>query len=305
MTYRVTRCLACGAADLKFRAAITAPFVATRVFRGRSALCRIAHCHSCGLIFFEDRFDDREVADLYVDYRGEAYYLARHRCEPWYTRSFNSELGGAREMSDRRRMFHQTIRHYAPADQIDEVLDYGGDRGQLMVGGPGRDHYVFDISGVEPEAGVVSITDKEALGERTFDLVLLCEVLEHVSDPIRVLAGVVGHVKPGGLLYVTVPNREFPVTDIPMGAWYSAYLQIILKSRRAILAGDFWSTGFRVKFGRVPPLGFVKMHEHVNFFDPGSLTRLLRRVGLSILICNATQDGAGLVALCRRMDDAR
>jgi SAM-dependent methyltransferase len=299
MTYRVARCVVCNSQDLEFRPAVTAPFVAARVFQQHSVICRIAQCHSCGLIFFEDRFDIQEAATLYADYRGEAYYRTRHHWEPWYTRSFNSELGAAREMTMRRQVYVRTLGEFSPGDTIDAVLDYGGDRGQLMAGGPGRLHYVYDISGVEPEQGVISIADA-ALGERTFDLVLLCEVLEHVSEPAHLLRKVQDHVRPGGLLYVTVPNREFPLTDIPTGAWYPAYLRLILKSRWATLAGEFWSTATRVKFKRIAPLAFAKMHEHVNFFDPRSLTQLLRRSGLTILTCKPVQGGHGLVSLCRR-----
>src|ERR1700733_6206287 len=205
MTYLVICCLGCAGSDLEFRAAITAPFVAARVFKCPPSVCRVAQCRSCGLIFFEDRFDDQEVGNLYADYRSEAYYQERHHWEPWYTRAFNSGLGGAEEMRIRREVYARTVRDHAADARINSVLDYGGDRGQLMVGGPGRGHFVFDISGVEPEPGVVSI-DAASLAGRDFDLVLLCEVLEHVSDPMRVLREVTDHVRPGGLLYVTVPN---------------------------------------------------------------------------------------------------
>ena len=169
-----------------------------------------------------------------------------------------------------------------------------------MVGGPGRGHFVFDISGVEPEPGVVSI-DAASLAARDFDLVLLCEVLEHVSDPMRVLREVTDHVRPGGLLYVTVPNREFPLTDIPTGVWYRTYLRQLLKSRWVTVVADFWSTGFRVKFGHIPPLAFVKMHEHVNFFDQSSLAGVLGRAGLNILTCQPSEDRRGLIALCQAL----
>src|SRR6516225_8690316 len=125
MTFRVTRCVGCDSRDLEFRAAVTAPFVAARVFQKRPTICRIAQCHSCGLSFFEDRFDPQEVATLYTDYRGEAYYKARHHWEPWYTRSFNSELGGGREMTMRRQTYFRILREFAPSDAIETVLDYG------------------------------------------------------------------------------------------------------------------------------------------------------------------------------------
>lgn len=301
MSYRVSRCISCDDPSLEFRTAVVDPFVAGRAFQQPATICRVARCRGCGLVFFEDRFDESEAARLYADYRSEAYYRARHRWEPLYTRAVNAGLGGAAEMALRREVYHGILARYAPDAQVNTVLDYGGDRGQLMVGGPGRSHYVFDISGVEPEPGVIRIPGGEALGGRTFDLVLLCEVLEHLSDPARTLASVAAHVRPGGLLYVTVPNRDFPLTDIPTGAWYSVWLRLILRNRWTTIAADFWSGGVLGKLRRVPPLGFIKMHEHINFFDPISLGVMLRRAGLNVLACEPYRGGRGLVALCCRL----
>jgi SAM-dependent methyltransferase len=300
MTYKAGKCLVCDGDNLEFRAAVTAPFVAARAFGQVANVCRVAQCRTCGLIFFEDRFDSQETAKLYADYRGETYYRARHHWEPWYTRAFNCGLGGTEEMMNRRQAYAETLNSHGGGMEIDTVLDYGGDRGQLMAGGPGRSHFVYDISGVEPEAGVTGL-DAASLAGRTFDLILLCEVLEHVSNPMRVLEDVVSHIGPGGLFYVTVPNQEFPLTDIPTGAWYRRYLRGILKRRWAILLVDFLSTGFRVKFRRVPPLGFVKLHEHINFFVPDSLAIALRRAGLAVLTCEPSRDGKGVVAMCQSL----
>lgn len=299
MSYRVSRCVGCGDPDLEFRAAVVSPFVAARVFARPATICRLARCRGCGLGFFEDRFEPTEIASLYADYRSEAYYRARHHCEPWYTRAVNAGLGGAAEVAVRREVYKGILGKYAADATIETVLDYGGDRGQLMVGGPGRSHYVYDISGVEPEAGMIRIPGAELSG-RTFDLVLLCEVLEHLPDPAGTLAEVAAHVRPGGLLYVTVPNREFPLGDIPAGEWYAAWLRFILRNRWMVLAADFWSTGVRAKLRRVPPLGFVKMHEHINFFDPACLGVMLRRGQLDVLACESYGGGRGLAALCRR-----
>jgi len=300
MSYRVDRCIGCDDSSLDFRAAVEAPFVAARAFQRRATVCRVAQCRGCGLIFFEERFEDREAARLYANYRGEEYCRERRHWEPWYTRAFNASLGGAAEMVARRGVYHGILASHAPDTLVDTVLDYGGDRGQLMLGGPGRSHFVYDISGAEPEPEVVRIPAATALDGRTFDLVLLCEVLEHLSAPLPVLAEVVSHVRPGGLLYVTVPNREFSLADLPTGAWYAAWLRMILCNRIITITADFWSSGVLAKFGHVPPLGFVKLHEHINFFDPASLSAILRRAGLEVLACEPYGSESGLVALGRR-----
>ena len=48
--------------------------------------------------------------------------------------------------------------------------------------------------------------DEATLGERRFELVLLCDVIEHVEDAEQFLRGIIERrVAPGGLLLVTVP----------------------------------------------------------------------------------------------------
>jgi SAM-dependent methyltransferase len=57
------------------------------------------------------------------------------------------------------------------------------------------------------DGGTVEFTRDEAtLGERRFELVLLCDVIEHVEDAEQFLRGIIlRRVAPGGLLLVTVP----------------------------------------------------------------------------------------------------
>jgi len=304
MPYLVKECPACEAGRLEFREAIIAPFVAARVFGSRSKRCRLARCGTCCLVFYEQRYDDNEVERLYAGYRSDDYYQTRHRYEPWYTKTLNSRLGAAEDITIRRKAYHSTLSEFGVETEPETVLDYGGDRGQLMCGGPGRQHFVFDISGVEPEPGVVRIAGATALQSRRFDLVLLCEVLEHVSQPLLYLRNITNHVQPNGLLYVTVPNREFRFEDIPSGAWYRTWLRLLLSNQMLTIAADFWSTTIRKYFKRVPPLGFVKMHEHINVFDFQSLTSLLSRAGYTVLTCKTYMNGVGLLALCRRNSES-
>lgn len=64
---------------------------------------------------------------------------------------------------------------------------------------------------------------------------------------------------------------------------------------------DFYSTAFRVKTGILPPLGFAKVHEHVNAFSSSSLARVLEKAGLSILRLEETsgrKSATGPALLC-------
>ena len=64
--------------------------------------------------------------------------------------------------------------------------------------------------------------------DNSFDLVVSCEVLEHVGDPAQMVREIERVLKPGGIAIMTFPSREFPGTYDPVNrAW-----QATGKSRR-------------------------------------------------------------------------
>ncbi len=52
--------------------------------------------------------------------------------------------------------------------------------------------------------------------DQTFDLVVSCEVIEHVGKPDIMVKEIARVLKPGGLLIMTFPSREFPFTYDPV-----------------------------------------------------------------------------------------
>jgi hypothetical protein len=106
-------------------------------------------------------------------------------------------------------------------------------------------------------------------------------VLEHLSDPFFQVSDIARLLSPGGWLYVEVPDQSWRNIASPR-AIQRAWLSLLLKSSRALHAADFVSTAIRVKLGFVPPLGFVPMREHINFFTEQAVTALLRRAGLQV-----------------------
>ncbi len=46
---------------------------------------------------------------------------------------------------------------------------------------------------------------------------------------------------------------------------------------------DFYSAAARIRLNHVPPLGLVKCHEHLNFFNTASMTALLECTGFEVV----------------------
>lgn len=108
-----------------------------------------------------------------------------------------------------------------------KVIDWGCAEGSMILNLarelPNMDFYGADISQAEIDAlhanaaliggprnfkggRVVRHNDPSAFGEKTFDIALACEVLEHVPEPWATLEVVEGLVRPRGWIIITTPQ---------------------------------------------------------------------------------------------------
>jgi SAM-dependent methyltransferase len=225
------------------------------------------------------------VDRLYSGYRGDRYFTERHRYEFWYSRKINDGIGGdPTEIAERMRATERFVFPHVNVSKIEKVLDYGGDRGQFIPESLGRSKYVFELSDAVPCAGVNRIGSESALKSMKFDFVMLLGVMEHCSDPASILVEKIRPLlQPDAFLYIAVPYERYSLSFAGNGSLYRLYLDALLRFPFAMVAVDFYSTVARVRCGGVPPLGFVKCHEHLNFFDEKSMKALLERTGFKIL----------------------
>lgn len=297
MAVRLDRCPCCRSDGLDRKPALVAPFIAAYALRAPPSLCALLICRGCGFRFFDLRFDDAETGRLYAGYRGDDYFRVRHGFEPWYSRACNDGLGGEPEMITRRRVFRSVIGRHLDPSAVTSVLDYGGDRGQLLADGPGIERLVFDPSDAVPLPGIAKVRSEADLAGRSFTIVTLCNVLEHSPFPDRLLAS----IKPlaASLLFIELPLERYSLTAVGRSPLYLAWLRLLLRVPLLLRAVDLWSTAWRVKANLVPPLGFLKLHEHLNFFDTRSLTALLEQCGFTILEVGVNPESGYLIAVAR------
>ena len=309
--YFVERCVVCDSESLVRYPAVTSPFIAQIVQWPAPHRCSLAECAGCGHRFFNLRLDESEMSRLYGNYRGPGYFAIRHHWEPWYSKAINEAIGhDQREIDSRRDYVRQFLRKSLPADVFaGEVLDYGGDKGQFIPPELGKKKYVFEVSDQKPVEGVVRLGTKQAL-RRQFDLVMLCHVVEHLSDPFKFLLELREELGPANgaqWMYAEVPLERPRLIKRPTrGAARRGAADWIPRARLAWLALDFYSTFFRVKLNTVPPFGSIKMHEHLNFFSGKSLRTLFERAGFSVIaseeasVSSASGVGGVVKLLARR-----
>lgn len=293
--YLAGQCHCCAGDRFRTYPAVVAPFVAERALLAKPTRSRLLECESCGFRFFELRLDDDETRRLYRDYRGSEYFAQRHRHEWWYTRRANDGLGGDESVSEARRSTMRAfIGRHVDLETIGSVLDYGGDRGQLIP--CGNERCVYEVSDVEPVAGVRALRTPEALEGRSFELVLLCQVLEHASEPSALLAKLSALAT--RLVYIEVPFERPVLRGVLRGGVGERYVELLLRHPKVLRNVDFVSTAGRVGAGIVPPLGLLKAHEHLNFFEERSLRALVERSALEVIACGLTHVGKTVNLSC-------
>lgn len=277
--YLIDICPCCGSKELRRWPAIVSPFIANYACQTRPCAADLCECRHCTFRFFNSRLTKTEVERLYAGYRGDGYFKARHRYEPWYSREVNDGIGSDPvEIASRKEHLAKLVGARAPS--FTTVLDYGGDRGQFIPDGLGVERYVYEISDVQPVDGVVRLSSVEG---RQFDFVMLAHVLEHCSEPRDVVRSLKSHGHRQTIFYFEVPYERPSLQSAGEGTGQRRYLNALLRLGPLVQAVDLYSTFFRIKFDRIPPLGLQKCSEHLNFFNKPSLEALLKSEGLELL----------------------
>jgi Methyltransferase domain len=216
--------------------------------RRTSALVEMEACTSCTFVQTKHPFDDEALGRLYRDYRSESYNRERIHYEPAY-QTIAAEVGaGEQEMLARIESLTAWIGSRIAAADDFSMLDYGGADGRFLPRLAGR-KYVYEISGVEPAEGIVSIRNESDLG--SYSYIQLAHIMEHVPRPLELVRKVSGWLEPGGHLYIEVP-------------------QDFSERRIAEVAGGSYQ-------------GSIPIHEHINLYTRKSVVALIEAAGLCVV----------------------
>ncbi len=290
-------CLCCGDHHLKAETTVVSPFLANRGWKGKPELTSVMFCARCGFRFYDRGLSEAEGNSYYQGYRDQTYFKERNRFEPFYTRSAYDGDTTWMASPGRRVALAQVLENAGAPKSFRAALDYGGGTGQMLLDVDAGKRVVFDVSGGHTEDGVVWIGAQQEVGG-DWDLVLSCQVLEHLSDPLGSVEFIAGILSNGGWFYAEVPDQHWK-NSARSGRLRQAWLSWIVDKPLLLVAADTVSTAFRVKCGFLPPMGFIPMREHLNYFTEDALRALLQRAGFTVPWSGKNAEGA-ICAVGRR-----
>ena len=195
-------------------------------FRGVGLLS----CTACGLAYTGRRPSDDELRAWYADYPVD---------------------DDVRPATTAR--LDELVRSFASYRRLGTLLDVGAGSGHLLVAAVRAGWIPHAVEAAPRQREHLAargfslhgpLLGPSRLADRSFDVVVLQEVIEHMRDPATELREVARILRPGGLLYVTCPN----------------FASLSLR-----LLGPRWRV--------------VEYPEHLNYFTPSALRSLTARQG--------------------------
>lgn len=209
---------------------------------------QLKKCHTCEAVFV---FPLPDCEELIRDYQ-DNYFSSGDHLEWGYEDYFSLE-DEIRETARRR------LRLMQPYIRGGKLLEAGAATGWFLDEARTRG---FEVRGVEVsetaakwgegslKVPIFKGTLREAkLADDEFDVVVLWDVLEHLTEPLTELREIHRVLKKGGYLFVSVPDFG--------SVW-------------ARLMGRRW-------------FGFTKIREHVYYYNRRSLSRAMGRAGLKVV----------------------
>lgn len=214
---------------------------------------RLVHCPVCDLIYADDPPGQAELS--------EAYQAA----------AFDS----GEEAEDAARTYAETMKDVLAAIPHKEAaLEIGAGTGAFLA--RLREAGFERVIGVEPSSASIAnaaperrvmiregIFNPADFEPTSFDLVCCFMTLEHVRDPVELLAGVHGLLRPGGVVALVTHDHRAPLNRV---------------------------------LGRRSPIIDI---EHMQLFSSRSLTAALERLGYTAIVVRSFRNRYSLSYWCR------
>lgn len=213
----------------------------------------IVRCNACSLAYQKYILDDEMLDELYDKW-----------IDPVLAREWTASTGES--VAYYEKIFNFTISNLGKRPADIKVLDFGAGFGDSLIIAKrmGFDCYAFEYS-LERirymEQKDIKVITADSNSDMLFDLIILNEVLEHVSDPCSILKAINSRLKQNGIVYFDVPDCAAIEEKMAVTQTITSEHQF----KAVLLAAN------------------VCAFQHINFFNNKSLRQLLKKEGLKIM----------------------
>lgn len=208
-------------------------------------------CQSCRSITPSHEFSYGELEPLYADYRSARYNADRISVEPSYREIAPLVGQHPTERSSRNTGVASFLAPFLPDRRAGLALDLGGSDGRFI---PHEvlDHYlqthILDASDAPVHESLTTrpVRKVARADPAGYQLLMCMHVLEHVGHPRAFVLDAMSQLQPEGLIYLEVPLELQP--------------QTVAQFEARLVDEPLW------------------LHEHINQYDSGSLSQLVRSI---------------------------
>lgn len=210
---------------------------------------RIVKCKLCSLIFTNPRLKKRYLKHLYS--------------EEYFNNTDSSHFGYENYLADEEKIvktFSKRIKAIEKiTDKKGELLDIGCATGFFMKAAKNME---WKVEGVEISDFAAEYASKHFkfkvykddflklnLKENSYDVVTLWDVIEHFYDPKKALIKIRKILKPNGIVVLSTPDVDSVPAKITQSKW----------------------------------VGYKLSDEHLTYFSPKTLSRLLEETGFKVI----------------------
>ncbi len=205
---------------------------------------RIVSCLKCGLCYTNPRPTAEAILSGYGNYVDESYLLESS------SRSINAHLS------------LNTIRRFTSTGKL---LEVGSSVGYFLNAA----RTDFEVTGLEPsrwaaeearrrfkvECYPESLENPSSIQGRSFDVVAMSDVVEHLLDPKSAVLSCRNFLKPGGILYLLTPDIGSLSAKLMRGYWWGLRPAHIYYFSRQTMTQMLMGNGFEIltikSFGRI------------------------------------------------------